>query len=241
MLEVWPAPACIRPAKKIAGGRLVDQGRAHDGEKTKTLDGKERSLSGRTLVIADSTQALVIAGIMGGENSGVDASTTSIVLECAIFRAVSVRWTSRSLGLSSDSSYRYERGVDPHTAKEAAWRAIDLIMETSGGSVTGPVCVVGGDVPWRREVVLSSAFVRERLGFDIPAPEMRAALESLELNITRDDPEPHGGALWTVSIPSWRATTSTGPWTSWRRSFASTARREFRRRESYVGRPCGGR
>src|ERR1700685_3296008 len=154
-------------AKKIAGGRLVVR-RAHDGEKIKTLDGKERSLSGRTLVIADSSQALVIAGVMGGENSGVDASTTSIVLECAIFRASSVRWTSRSLGLSSDSSYRYERGVDPHSALEAAWRAIDLIAETSGGTVVGPVCVVGGDVPWKREITVSSGFVRSRLGFDIP-------------------------------------------------------------------------
>jgi phenylalanyl-tRNA synthetase beta chain len=202
MLE-YGQPLHAFDAKKIAGGRIVVR-RAHDGETIKTLDGKERTLSGRTLVIADSSQALVVAGVMGGEHSGVDASTTTIVLECAIFRAGSVRWTSRSLGLSSDSSYRYERGVDPHTAMEAAWRAIDLIVETSGGSVTGPVCIVGGDVPWRREIALSSGFVRERLGFDIPAPEMRAALESLELNVTREDAAADGGALWTVAIPSWR-------------------------------------
>ncbi len=140
---------------------------------------------------------------MGGENSGVDETTTTVVVECAIFRAGSVRWTSRSLGLSSDSSYRYERGVDPHSAMEAAWRAIDLIVETAGGEVVGPVCVVGGDVPWKREIALSSGFVRERLGFDVPVPEMRAALESLELSVVRETPL-EGGAEWTVSIPSWR-------------------------------------
>jgi phenylalanyl-tRNA synthetase beta chain len=114
-----------------------------------------------------------------------------------------VRWTSRALGLSSDSSYRYERGVDPHGAREAAWRAIDLILETAGGAVAAPASVAGGDVPWRREIVLSSGFVTERLGFDIPAREMRSALESLELNVTREVIS-GAGTEWNVSIPSWR-------------------------------------
>lgn len=190
-------------ARKIAGGRIVVR-RAREGEKITTLDGRERVLSNRTLVIADSAKAMVVAGVMGGENSGVDESTTTIVLECAIFSAASVRWTSRSLGLSSDSSYRYERGVDPHAAREAAWRAIDLILETAGGAAMGPVCVVGGDKPWEREVVVTSGFVRERLGFDVPDAEMRAALEALELNVTREDPAPGAGLAWTVAIPSWR-------------------------------------
>jgi phenylalanyl-tRNA synthetase beta chain len=190
-------------ARKIAGGRLVVR-RASDGERIRTLDGKDRVLSARTLVIADATGPLVVAGVMGGEHSGVDESTTAVVLESAIFRASSVRWTSRALGLSSDSSYRFERGVDPHSAVEAAWRAIDLIVQTSGGAAAGPVCVVGGDVPWRREIAVSSAFVAERLGFQIPAAEMRAALESLDLIVTREDALAHGGAQWTVSVPSWR-------------------------------------
>ena len=141
---------------------------------------------------------------MGGVNSGIDETTTTVVLESAIFRAASVRWTSRALGLSSESSHRYERGVDPHTAVEAAWRAIDLIIETSGGTVAGPACLVGGDVPWKREIALTSAFVDARLGFAVPAPEMRAALESLELNVTREATTLLGGAEWTVSVPSWR-------------------------------------
>ncbi|HMD60858.1 MAG TPA: phenylalanine--tRNA ligase subunit beta [Opitutaceae bacterium] len=202
MLE-YGQPLHAFDASKIAGGRIVVR-RAAEGERITTLDGKERTLSSRTLVIADASKALVVAGVMGGGNSGVDESTTSIVLESAIFRAASIRWTSRALGLSTDSSYRYERGVDPHTSLEAAWRAIDLITATSGGAVVGPVCVVGGDVPWKREVCLRSGFVLERLGFEVPVPEMRAALESLELTVARDEPAPDGGVEWIVSIPSWR-------------------------------------
>jgi phenylalanyl-tRNA synthetase beta chain len=202
MLE-YGQPLHAFDALKIAGGRIIVR-RAQDGEKITTLDGKERTLSGRTLVIADATQALVVAGVMGGENSGVDESTLSIVLESAIFNAASIRWTSRSLGLSSDSSYRYERGVDPHTAIEAARRAIDLIIDTSGGSVVAPICIAGGDVPWKREITVTSRFVGDRLGFDVPAAEMRTALESLELNVTREVTAAHGNVEWTVSIPSWR-------------------------------------
>jgi phenylalanyl-tRNA synthetase beta chain len=112
--------------------------------------------------------------------------------------------TSRSLGLSSDSSYRYERGVDPHGTLEAAWRALDLILETAGGTVVGPACVVGSDVPWLREITVSSGFVEKRLGFSIPLAEMRSALESLELNVTREESGAEGGLAWTVSVPSWR-------------------------------------
>ena len=139
----------------------------------------------------------------------IPASTSrrpSIVLECAIFKASSVRWTSRSLGLSSDSSYRYERGVDPHTALEAAWRAIDLILETAGGG------------RWRARSASSAAtsrgsarsrsppaFVTRAAGLRHPRPgDAGSALESLELNVTREEAAPGGGAEWTVSIPSWR-------------------------------------
>jgi phenylalanyl-tRNA synthetase beta chain len=202
MLE-YGQPLHAFDARKIEGGRIVVR-RARDGERITTLDGKERALTGRTLVIADDAKPLVVAGVMGGVNSGIDETTSTIVLECAIFRAASVRWTSRSLGLSSDSSYRYERGVDPHAAIEAAWRAIDLIVETSGGSVVGPACIVGGDVPWKREIALASRFVDGRLGFEIAPAEMRAALESLELNVTREAASPQGGTEWNVAIPSWR-------------------------------------
>ncbi len=190
-------------ARKLAGAQIVIRP-AGDGEKMVTLDGKERLLNSRMLVIADGARPVVIAGIMGGINSGVGDDTTDLVLECAIFRRQSVRWTSKRLGLSSDSSYRYERGVDPHSTLEAAWRAVDLILETAGGQVVGPVFKNGGDVPWKREIVVTHDFIREKLGFDIPAADMRASLEALELNVVREEPTPERGIAWTVSIPSWR-------------------------------------
>lgn len=190
-------------AKKLGGAEIVVRPAA-DGEKIVTLDGKERTLNSRMLVIADAARPVVIAGIMGGENSGVSDDTTDLVLECAIFNRRSTRWTSRRLGLSSDSSYRYERGVDPHGTLEAAWRAIDLIVETAGGQVVGPVYRIGGDVPWQREIVVTHDYITEKLGFDIPAAEMRAAFEALELAVVREEPTERRGPAWTVSIPSWR-------------------------------------
>ncbi len=190
-------------ARKLGGNQIVVR-RATDGEKLVTLDGKERTLSSRMLVIADAHQPVVIAGIMGGENSGVSPDTTDLVLECAIFKRQSIRWTSRRLGLTSDSCHRYERGVDPHGALEAAYRAIDLIIETAGGQAVGPAYRVGSDVPWQREIVVTHDYICEKLGFDIPAPEMRAAFEALELNVTREEPTPARGPAWTVGIPSWR-------------------------------------
>lgn len=191
-------------ARKL-GGQIIVR-RATDGEKITTLDGKERTLNSRMLVIADGQRPVVVAGIMGGENSGVSEDTTDLVLECAIFKRQSIRWTSRKLALSSDSSYRYERGVDPHGALEAAYRAIDLMIETAGGRVVGPIYKVGGDVPWEREIVVTHDYITEKLGFDIPADEMRSAFESLELTITREEEteHPRRGLAWTVSIPSWR-------------------------------------
>jgi len=190
-------------AHKLAGREIIVRA-ATDGEKILTLDGKERTLNSRMLVIADAQKPVVIAGIMGGENSGVSADTTDLVLECAVFRRQSIRRTSRQLALSSDSSYRYERGVDPHAALEAAWRAVDLIVEFAGGQVAGPVFKIGGEVPWQREVVVTHDYVCEKVGFEIPAEEMRAAFESLELSVVREEPTERRGPAWTVSIPSWR-------------------------------------
>lgn len=202
MLE-YGQPMHAFDARKLGGNEIIVR-RASDGEKIVTLDAKERSLNSRMLVIADATKPVVVAGIMGGENSGVTDDTTDLVLEVAYFKRKSIRWTSRRLGLSSDSSYRYERGIDPHAALEAAYRAVDLVLEHAGGQVVGPAYVVGGDVPWQREIVVTHGFICEKLGFTIPEADMEAAFEALELDITRRDPTEERGTAWTVNIPSWR-------------------------------------
>jgi phenylalanyl-tRNA synthetase beta chain len=203
MLELGQ-PLHVFDAKKIGGRKIVVR-RAADGEKLVTLDGKERVLSGRMLVIADEQKPLVVAGTMGGQDAEVDATTTDIVLEAAYFRPQSVRWTSKKLQLSSDSSYRFERGVDPHGTFEAACRAVDLILETAGGTVAGPVFKVGGDRPWKREIRLSTPFVRRKLGFDVTDEEIRDALNALNLGLNNERILPDGGVEWNVAVPSYRA------------------------------------
>ena len=192
-------------ARKLGGAQIIVR-RAVAGEKLTTLDGKERVLTTEMLVIADATKPLVISGIMGGVDSGVSPDTTDLVLECAFFKRQSIRATGKRLGLSSDSSYRYERGVDVHSSHEAAYRAIDLIIATAGGNVVGPAFRVGSAIPWQREIVVTHDYITEKLGFDIPAAEMRAAFEALEFTITREEPTAHParGPAWTVGIPSWR-------------------------------------
>jgi phenylalanyl-tRNA synthetase beta chain len=203
MLELGQ-PLHVFDSKKIGGRKIIIR-HAHDGEKLVTLDAKERVLNNRMLVIADESRPLVVAGIMGGADAGVDETTTDIVLEAAYFRPQLIRATSKKLGLASDSSYRFERGVDPHSTLEAAQRAVDLLLETAGGTVVGPSFKVGGDVPWQREIVVTPAYINEKLGFEIPADEQRAALEALDLVVTHEEPTEKRGPAWTVAIPSYRA------------------------------------
>lgn len=191
-------------AAKIRGRRLIIR-HAENGEKIVTLDDKERTLSRNDLVIADAERALVVAGIMGGADAEVDDTTVDLVLEAAYFKPIGVRRTSRALGLSSDSSYRFERGVDPRGVLPAARRAIDLILEIAGGRVLGPVHIVGSEPVWEREIRLSPDFVRERLGFAIADEEQQALLGRLELDASRVEEDDDGRKTFVVSIPSWRS------------------------------------
>ncbi len=201
MLELGQ-PLHVFDAKKITGRSLIVR-RATDGEKLVTLDEKERTLNSRMLVIADEAKPLVIAGIMGGHDAGVDATTTDIVLEAAYFRPQSIRATSRRLGLTSDSAYRFERGVDPQSTLEAARRAIDLILAAAGGTVVGPVLQVGGERRWSRKINVTPDYIRAKLGFDVTDDEMRDALIGLHLPI-KGEQETKAGLEWTVAIPSYR-------------------------------------
>ncbi len=202
MLE-YGQPVHAFDAKKLAGTEIVVR-HAAEGEKIVTLDNKERALDHHMLVIADAQRPVVIAGVMGSADSGVSADTTELVLEVAYFKRQSVRSTSKRLGLSSDSSYRYERGVDVHSLEEALHRFIDLVLAHAGGVVAGPIHRIGADIPWEREITVTPGYINEKLGFEIPADEMRAALERLELVVTEEQPTESRGPAWTFSIPSWR-------------------------------------
>ena len=187
---------------KIRGGKIIVRA-ATEGEKLVTLDEKERTLKAENLVIADAERALVVAGVMGSVDAEVDNNTKDIFLESAWFSPVSVRRTSKQLGLSSDSSYRFERGVDPKGAEYAALRCLDLILELAGGELLGPELVAGEAPLTEREIELSPDWVRERMGFEISDEEMEASLSRLELDLSKGEDE-NGHSVFRVGIPSFR-------------------------------------
>ncbi|WPJ96338.1 phenylalanine--tRNA ligase subunit beta [Coraliomargarita algicola] len=189
-------------AAKIRGGKLVVR-MASEGEKMTTLDEVERTLSADMAVIADAERPLVVAGVMGSLDAEVDAGTTDIVLEAAYFSPTSVRATSRKLGLSSDSSYRFERGVDPQGVTYASLRAVDLILEVAGGSVDGNRIEVGTEPPTISEVTLFPDRVRKFIGFEVSDEEIQTVLESLGLAVAIHDAD-DGSVRWEVTIPSYR-------------------------------------
>jgi phenylalanyl-tRNA synthetase beta chain len=189
-------------AAKIKGRKLVVR-MAEDLEKITTLDEVERTLDANMAVIADSGRPLVVAGVMGSSDAEVDDSTTDVVLEAAYFAPSSVRATSRKLGLSSDSSYRFERGVDPLRVTYALLRAVDLILEVAGGRVDGDMLSVGAEPPTMTEIILNPDRVRAFIGFDVSDDEIQSTLESLGLDVSIHD-KAVGGTRWEVSIPSFR-------------------------------------
>lgn len=189
-------------AAKIKGGELIVRA-AVEGETITTLDEVQRSLTSDMLVIADAERPLVIAGVMGSVDAEVEANTTDVILESAYFDAASIRATSRRLGLSSDSSYRFERGVDPKGITYASLRAVDLILEVAGGSVDGNMIESGRAPETITEITLRPDHVRKFIGFVVDDDQIQAVLESLDLSVSVHD-DADGAKRWVVSIPSYR-------------------------------------
>lgn len=188
---------------KISGRRLIIR-QAHQSEKITTLDEKERTLSERMMVIADETKPLVVAGVMGSVDAEVDDNTVDLALESAFFDPSSIRWTSRNLGLSTDSSYRFERGVDPFNLVFAAQRAADLILEIAGGRLVGGRMESGSEPVMRDEILISESFIEKKCGFPFERDRVEEIFDSLELTHHRYVND-EGEARWTVELPGFRA------------------------------------
>ncbi len=163
------------------------------------LDGQDVELRPDTLVIADHQRALAIAGVMGGEHSGVSERTRDLFLESAFFEPISVAGKARSYGLHTDASHRYERGVDWQLARTAMERATALLLDIVGGSA-GPVveAVSEADLPQSTTVVLRAERIEQMLGLAMPAEEVERLLNGLELVVAGGDGQ------WSVSVPSHR-------------------------------------
>lgn len=162
----------------VRGARIVVR-RAKNGERFTTLDGVERELVDDDLLICDAKGPVALAGVMGGQNSEIRATTRRVLLECAYFDPRSVRRTSRRHGLHTESSHRFERGVDHGDTARALARAAALTSELGGGAVAeGTVVTVGRELPAAR-VRLRTRRASALLGVEVPHAEGRAILERL--------------------------------------------------------------
>lgn len=182
---------------KLSGEIHVRCGR--EGESLKLLNGEEITLSSEVLVIADQEKALALAGIMGGEESAVSEATTDIFLECAFFSPALIMGKARRYGLATDSSHRFERGVDPELQTRAIERATALLLEIAGGRA-GPITeAVREDLlPVRSPIRLREQRIGQLLGLALARDEIADILSRLGMNVAPDDQG------WTVTPPSFR-------------------------------------
>ena len=185
-------------ATKIAGN-TVKVRLANEGEEFVTLDGVSRKLSAEDLVIADADKAMCIAGVFGGEYSGVTEETTDIFLESAYFNPVSVRKTSKRHGLKTDSSFRFERGTDPNITVFALQRAALLIQEIAGGVISSSVTDVYPNPVQPFAFEVSYTRVQKLIGKEIPTSEIKEIILALGITIVKED-----GDLIDVEVPAYK-------------------------------------
>lgn len=164
-----------------------------------TLDSKVRKLPQNTLMICDAKREVAIAGIMGGENSEINPSTKNILIESAYFNPSSIRRTSKALQLSTDSSYRFERGTDPSITKYAAERAAQLISELAGGEVAEGIIDIYPKIIERKEITLRYSRVTKILGYEISKEKIHQILSRLGLALKDLDEN-----SLLVSVPTFR-------------------------------------
>ena len=165
-------------ASKILGGKVIVR-RAEEGEKFVTLDGVERTLSAADLMIANTEKSMCLAGVFGGEESGVTETTTDVFLESAYFNPVSIRKSSKRHGLKTDASFRYERGADPLVVEYAAKRAALLILELAGGKIEGRMQQFYPEKIEKKVVDLDYSRIENFVGKKIGAQVIEDILESL--------------------------------------------------------------
>lgn len=188
-------------AAKINGEKLIVRAATKD-ETMITLDGQTRKLDPSILVIADTKEPLVIAGVMGSQKAEVDESTRDIILESAYFDPVNIRKTARGLQLITDSAYRFERGIDPENALPTLLEAAHLIQLLAGGEVENHIQVVG-EVPFKAHTIQTSCEeIAKILGFEIDPANLEKVLKALSFEVAIDFTLPDKN--WNVTIPTCR-------------------------------------
>jgi phenylalanyl-tRNA synthetase beta chain len=184
-------------AARLDGGIRVRL--AEKGETFLALDGNSYTLDADNLVIADANRAVALGGVMGGEDTGVTETTTDVVLESALFEPANIRRTAFALGLSTDSSYRFERGVDPEGVLAASRRATDLIVELAGGKPAEGVARAGELPPSNPDVTLRYSRCSALIGTDIAIDRIKRILSNLGLDLVGEQED---SSIW--EIPAYR-------------------------------------
>ena len=177
----------------VKGGRIIVR-RAEEGEHLTTLDGKEHILNGNHLVIADETRAVGLAGIMGGENSEIVDDTVDVVFESACFDGTCIRKGALALGMRTEASAKFEKGLDPMNTLPAVNRACELVELLGAGQVVDGTIDILNYVPQPRVLKLEPEKINSLLGTDIAEGEMVSILQKLDFQVDGDQ----------VTVPSWR-------------------------------------
>jgi len=181
---------------QVKGSKIIVR-TAKEGEVLKTLDGQERKLDTTMLVIADEDRPIGVAGVMGGENSEITGDTAAILLESANFNGTSVRLTAKKIGIRSEASSRFEKGLDPENALTAINRCAQLIEELGAGKVVAGVIDCNYTSSVKRTIKLQPDRINGLLGTDIPVDKMIEIFKQLEFDVNPDTLE--------LGIPSFRA------------------------------------
>ncbi len=187
-------PLHVFDARKLSGDLVMRQ--AREGEPILALDGKTYTLDPSVSVIADSKAAHGIGGVMGGEDTGVQADTTEVFLEVAYFTPIKVAATGRKLGIQSDARYRFERGIDPQSVEWGTDVATRLILELCGGEAS-EITKSGVMPEWERTYDLRVDRVKTLTAIDVPARQTAEILTKLGFGVS-------GAGPWTAAVPSWR-------------------------------------
>ena len=194
VMLAFGSPLHAFDAERLAGGRIGVR-RARPGEELVTLDGTPRALDPSDLVITDALRPVALAAIMGGLESEVGETTTDVLLEAANFEPLGILRSSERLGLRTEGSNRWEKGVDPYLAEPAAVLATELLVELAGARLAGHADVHAG-LPERPVTRLRPERTDALVGLEIAPAEQRDILERLGFDVTDE---------WTVTVPTWRA------------------------------------
>ena len=195
VMEEFGQPMHAYDLDTIAGHEIIVR-RGEDGEKFVTLDGQERQVDSSVLMICDTDKAVGIAGIMGGENSMITDHVQTMLFEAACFDGTNIRLSSKKVGLRTDASGKFEKGLDPNTALDAINRACQLVEELGAGDVVGGVVDVYSRVRTGNRVPFDPEYVNRLLGTDIDRETMIGYFKKIDLGFDEKTSE--------VIVPSWR-------------------------------------